>query len=133
MMSPERQLVNPFFTGGEVISVSYPVQGMSEEQKLMSMRGNNIHFSRATVFHELIPGHHLQGYMAARYRPYRQVFSTPFFIEGWALHWEMLFWDLGFARGPEDRTGMLFWRMHRAARIIVSLGFHLGIMTPQQM
>ena len=47
MMSPERQLVNPFFTGGETISVSYPVQAMTEEQKLMSMRGNNIHFSRA--------------------------------------------------------------------------------------
>ena len=30
---------------------------------MMSMRGNNIHFSRATVHHELIPGHHLQGYM----------------------------------------------------------------------
>src|SRR5260221_4643632 len=63
MMSPERQLLNPFFTGGEVISVSYPVQKMWEEQKLMSMRGNNIHFSRATVFHELIPGHHLQGFI----------------------------------------------------------------------
>src|SRR5437867_3473474 len=34
MMSPERQLVNPFFTGGETISVSYPTQTMSEEQKL---------------------------------------------------------------------------------------------------
>jgi uncharacterized protein (DUF885 family) len=32
-----------------------------------------------------------------------------------------------------DRIGMLFWRMHRAARIIVSLKFHLGEMTPQQM
>jgi uncharacterized protein (DUF885 family) len=38
---------------------------------MMSMRGNNPSFSRATVFHELIPGHHLQGFMAARYRPYR--------------------------------------------------------------
>jgi uncharacterized protein (DUF885 family) len=75
MMTPERQLVNPFFTGGEVISVSYPTVGMSHEQKMMSMRGNNIPFSRATVFHELIPGHHLQGYMNARYRTYRAAFS----------------------------------------------------------
>ncbi len=56
MMSPERQLVNPFFTGGEVISVSYPVSSMSHEQKMMTMRGNNPHFSKATVHHELIPG-----------------------------------------------------------------------------
>jgi len=89
MMTPERQLVNPFFTGGETISVSYPTNGMSHEQKMMSMRGNNIHFARATVFHELIPGHHLQGYMSARYKSYRSPFRTPFWGEGWALYWEL--------------------------------------------
>ncbi|MGI8741001.1 MAG: DUF885 family protein [Bryobacteraceae bacterium] len=132
MMSPERQFVNPFFTGGEVISVSYPVAAMSYEQKMMGMRGNNIHFSRATVFHELIPGHHLQGFIAARYKPYRALFGTPFLGEGWSLYWELLLWDLNFARGPEDRIGMLFWHMHRCARIIFSLSFHLRKMTPQQ-
>jgi uncharacterized protein (DUF885 family) len=96
------------------------------------MRGNNIHFSRATVFHEEIPGHHLQGFMEERYNPHRGAFATPFLIEGWALHWEMLFWDLGFPKTPENRVGMLFWRMHRCARIIFSLNFHLGKMTPQQ-
>ena len=96
----------------------------------MSMRGNNVHFSRATVHHELIPGHHLQGFMTERYNPQREAFETPFWIEGWALYWEMLLWDLGFPRRPEDRIGMLFWRMHRAARIIFSLSFHLGRWTP---
>jgi hypothetical protein len=132
MMTPERQLVNPFFTGGESISVSYPVDSMTYEQKLMSMRGNNIHFSRATVFHELIPGHELQGFMGARYRAYRRVFGTPFFGEGWSLYWELLLWDMKFQQSPEDRVGALFWRMHRCARIIFSLSFHLGKMTPQQ-
>jgi uncharacterized protein (DUF885 family) len=132
MMSPERQLVNPFFTGGEVISVSYPTSGMSEEQKLMSMRGNNIHFSRATVFHELIPGHELQGFMAQRYRTHRRLFSTPFLGEGWSLYWELLMWDMNFAKSPENKIGMLFWRMHRCARIIFSLSFHLQKMTPQE-
>jgi len=132
MMTPERQLVNPFFTGGETISVSYPTNTMTHEQKMMSMRGNNIHFSRATVFHELIPGHHLQGFMSARYKPYRSIFSTPFWGEGWALYWELLLWDMNFAKSPENRIGMLFWRMHRCARIMFSLGFHLGKMTPQE-
>jgi uncharacterized protein (DUF885 family) len=132
MMTPQRQLVNPFFTGGEVISVSYPTEGMGHEQKIMSMRGNNIHFSRATVFHELIPGHHLQGFMADRYRSYRGAFSTPFWGEGWAVYWEMLFWDLDFDKTPENKVGALFWRMHRAARIIFSLKFHLGEMTPEE-
>ena len=132
MMTPERQLVSPFFLGGEVIQVSFPTNTMGHEQKMMSMRGNNIHFARATVYHELIPGHHLQGLMAARNKPYRAIFGTPFWTEGNSLYWELLFWDLGFAKSPENRIGMLFWRMHRCARIIFSLNFHLEKMTPQE-
>ncbi|MGP0069994.1 MAG: DUF885 family protein [Isosphaeraceae bacterium] len=132
MMSPEAQLVNPFFTGGETITVSYPTSTMPHDAKMMSMRGNNIHFSRATVHHELIPGHHLQGYMGSRYKTYRRLFNTPFFVEGWALYWELLLWDRGFAKSPENRVGMLFWRMHRCARIIFSLSFHLEKMTPKE-
>jgi uncharacterized protein (DUF885 family) len=132
MMTPERQLVSPFFLGGETILVSFPTNTMAHEQKMMSMRGNNIHFARATVHHELIPGHHLQGFMAARYKTYRGIFSTPFWSEGNALYWELLLWDLNFAKTPENRIGMLFWRMHRCARIIFSLSFHLEKMTPQE-
>jgi uncharacterized protein (DUF885 family) len=132
MMTPERQLINPFFTGGEVISVSFPTDTMTFEQRMMSMRGNNRPFARATVFHELIPGHHLQGFMSERYRSYRQIFETPFWGEGNAFYWEMLFWDMGYPKTPEERVGMLFWRMHRCARIIFSMSFHLGLMTAQQ-
>lgn len=132
MMTPERQLVAPFFLGGETILVSYPTETMTQEQKLMSMRGNNPHFARAVTGHELIPGHHLQGFMNRRYRPYRSLFRTPFSVEGWALYWEFLLWDRGFDKSPEDKIGALFWRSHRAARIIFSLNFHLGNWTPEQ-
>jgi uncharacterized protein (DUF885 family) len=132
MMTPEAQKRSPFFLGGEVIQVSFPTSTMEHDDKLMSMRGNNPYFSRATVFHELIPGHHLQGFMRDRYNTHRRPFSTPFWGEGWALYWEMLLWDEGFARTPEEKVGMLFWRTHRAARIIFSLQFHLGNMSPQE-
>ncbi|MEO8193483.1 MAG: DUF885 family protein [Gemmatimonadales bacterium] len=132
MMSPERQRVAPFFLGGESIIVSYPTVDMTEEEKLMSLRGNNPHFAHATVFHELNPGHHLQGFMSARYNSHRQLFGTPFWSEGQSLYWEMFLWDHGFQVSPEDRIGALFWRMHRSARIIFSLNFHLGKMTPDQ-
>ena len=132
MMTPERQLVAPFFLGGETILVSYPTDGMTHEQKMMSMRGNNPHFARAVTHHELIPGHHLQQYMTRRHRPYREIFRTPFWGEGWALYWEFLLWDMGFTKTPEDKIGALFWRSHRAARIIFSLNFHLGKMTPEE-
>jgi uncharacterized protein (DUF885 family) len=134
MLSPDAQKTLPFAVyGGGYMGVAYASQSMPHEDKLMSMRGNNRHFTRIVTPHELIPGHHLQGFYAARVRPYRRLFSTPFFVEGWALYWEMRLWELGWGRCPEDRVGMLFWRMHRAARIIVSLKFHLGQMTPQEM
>jgi uncharacterized protein (DUF885 family) len=129
MMTPQRQRVNPFFTGGDTISVSFPTSDMSHDEKLMTLRGNNRYFARATVFHELIPGHRLQEYMTERYRTHRRLFETPFWIEGWALYWEMQMWDLQFPRTPEERIGMLFWRMHRCARIMFSLKFHLEKMT----
>jgi hypothetical protein len=131
MMSAAQQRVSPFFLGGELIQISYPTSEMEHEEKLMSMRGNNPHFSRATVHHELIAGHHLQQFMNNRNKEYRN-FNTPFWTEGWALYWEMILWDMNFPRSPEDRVGMLFWRMHRCARIIFSLNYHLGRWTPQQ-
>lgn len=131
MMAPERQLVSPFFLGGESLIISYPTNSMSYEDKMMSMRGNNPHFSRATVHHELIAGHHLQRFMINRYKNYRN-FETPFWTEGNALYWEFLLWDMNFPRSPEDRIGMLFWRMHRCARIIFSMKYHLGEWTPQE-
>ncbi|MDP7559318.1 MAG: DUF885 family protein, partial [Planctomycetota bacterium] len=132
MMSPARQMISPYFTGGEVISIAYPTKGMDHEAKLQSMRGNNQPYSHATVHHELIPGHHLQGYMAKRWNPQRRMFYTPFLVEGWALYWELQLWDWGFPRNAEEEIGMLFWRSHRCARIIFSLNFHLGNWTPQK-
>ncbi|QEC45902.1 DUF885 domain-containing protein [Pseudobacter ginsenosidimutans] len=131
MMSPQQQLISPFFLGGETILIAYPTNTMEEEDKMMSMRGNNPHFSRAVVHHELIAGHHLQGFMGNRFKAYRD-FDTPFWTEGWALYQEFILWDLKFPQSPEDRVGMLFWRMHRCARIIFSLNYHLGNWTPQQ-
>lgn len=134
MLTEQGQKTLPFAAyGGQDMLVAYPTIGMNHDKKLMSMRGNNVHFTRIVTPHELIPGHHLQGFASDRFKLHRRMFSTPFYGEGWALHWEMTFWNLGYQRSPEDRIGMLFWRMHRAARIVVSLKFHLGDMTPTEM
>jgi hypothetical protein len=134
MMTPERQLVNPFFTGGNQISVSYPTNTMEYEARQQSMRGNNVPQSHATAFHEMIPGHNLVGYMGPRMAGYRANLNAtgPFFGEGWAVYWELILYDRGFDATPEDRVGALFWRMHRCARIIFSLKFHLGQWSPQE-
>ena len=133
MMSAEQQKQSPFFLGGSAILIAYPTNDMALATKKMVMRGNNKHFSKATVFHELIPGHRLQLFQADRHRTYRQMFNTPFFIEGWAMYWEFVLWKRrDFFTSPEDRIGTMFWRMHRCARITLSLGFHLGKVQPQE-
>ncbi|HEX9565520.1 MAG TPA: DUF885 family protein [Gemmatimonadaceae bacterium] len=142
MQTPATQLVNPFFTGGEVTRVSYPTDAMRHEDKIMSMRGNTPHFNFATVHHELIPGHHMQAFLTDRFNAHRGPLSVrpsgpfyrlgPFWREGWSLYWELLLWDADFARNDPDRIGMLFWRLHRAARIIFSLEYQLGNWTPEQ-
>ena len=134
MVSTEAQKSLPYAAyGGQSIMVAYAKDDMKQDDKLMAMRGNNRHFTRIVTAHELIPGHHLQLFTADRNRQYRAIFSTPFLVEGWALYWELRLWDLGYGKTPEDRIGMLFWRMHRCARIIVSLKFHLGQMQPKEM
>ena len=132
MMPPEQQKVAPFFLGGPDILVAFPTDTMDVDDKNQSLRSNNVHFARATVFHELVPGHHLQFFYLARYNQHRELFMTPFWVEGWALWWERYLWDLGFPQTPEDKMGMLFWRAHRCARIIFSLNFHTGKWTPEQ-
>ena len=134
MMSPEAQLSNPFFLGGSQIIVSYPTNTMDYEARLQSMRGNNRPFSHATAHHEMIPGHNLVGYVGARSAGYRARIggNTPFFGEGWPLYWELTLYDMGFNDTPEERVGALFWRMHRCARIIFSLNFHMGLWSPQE-
>jgi len=126
MLDAVAQKISPFFLGGERILISFPTDSMTHEEKLMSLRGNNRHFAKTTVQHELIPGHHIQQFMNARHKTYRKAFRTPFWIEGWTLYWELLLWDLGFTESHEDKIGMLFWRLHRAARVIFSLKYHLS-------
>jgi len=134
MMSAQAQLSNTFFLGGSEIQVSYPVDGQEFDAKEQAMRGNNHGFAHATAFHEMIPGHNLQGYTNQRYAGYRASFGsgTPFYVEGWALYWELMLYDKGFDVTPEEKVGAMFWRMHRCARIIFSLKFHMGQWSPQE-
>jgi hypothetical protein len=134
MLSPERQLTAPFFLGGSEILIAYPTDTMDYDTRMQAMRGNNVAFSHAVAFHEMIPGHNLVGYMNQRYAGYRANLgaSSPFYSEGWPLYWETLMYDFNFHNTPEEKVGALFWRMHRSARIVFSLKFHMGQWSPAE-
>lgn len=83
-----------------------------------------------TVYHEGVPGHHLQigqaVYNSATLNTWRrQLAGTSGHAEGWALYAERLMEELGYLDDPGDRLGMLDGQRMRAARVVVDIGVHL--------
>jgi uncharacterized protein (DUF885 family) len=87
-----------------------------------------------TVFHEGVPGHHLQlgqaRVMGDRLSRFSRVSGVPGHSEGWALYAERLADDLGWFTGPGQRLGMLKGSALRAARVVIDIGIHLGLPLP---
>ncbi|WAC55290.1 DUF885 domain-containing protein [Gordonia sp. SL306] len=87
-----------------------------------------------TVFHEGVPGHHLQlgsAIVADDLNAWRKLASfTSGHGEGWALYAERLMGELGWLEDPGDRMGMLDSQRLRAARVIVDIGVHCGLPAP---
>ncbi|MBC9732768.1 DUF885 domain-containing protein [Nocardioides marmotae] len=89
-----------------------------------------------TVFHEGVPGHHLQVAQTA-YRSellnrwQRLMCWVSGHGEGWALYAERLMDDLGHLADPADRLGMLDAQGFRAARVVVDIGMHLELEIPR--
>ncbi|MGO1590550.1 MAG: DUF885 domain-containing protein [Ancrocorticia sp.] len=86
---------------------------------------------KTTVFHEGVPGHHLQLGLATYLRDELNLWRrhccwTSGHGEGWALYAEQLMAELGFHEDPGDRMGVLDSMRLRAARVVVDLGVHLG-------
>ncbi|WP_416902007.1 DUF885 domain-containing protein [Micromonospora echinospora] len=89
-----------------------------------------------TVYHEGVPGHHLQvGQTAVRAellnRWQRLLCWVSGHGEGWALYAERLMDELGYLEDPGDRLGMLDAQAFRAARVIVDIGMHLELEIPR--
>lgn len=87
-----------------------------------------------TVFHEGVPGHHLQlgavavaGEKLSRFAKFSWVSGHG---EGWALYAERLADELGWHSDPATRLGMLTGSALRAARVIIDIGVHLDLPLP---
>ncbi|KQQ01362.1 MULTISPECIES: DUF885 domain-containing protein [unclassified Rathayibacter] len=88
-----------------------------------------------TVYHEGVPGHHLQVGQAvvnrARLNTWRrQLAGSSGHAEGWALYAERLMEGFGYLDDPADRLGMLDGQRMRAARVVLDIGVHLGKRMP---
>lgn len=90
----------------------------------------------STVYHEGVPGHHLQiGQTAAQAqilnRWQRLLGWVSGHGEGWALYSERLMDDLGYLSDPGEKLGMLDMQAFRACRVIVDIGLHLELELPR--
>lgn len=93
---------------------------------------------KTTVYHEGVPGHHLQlgqtVYRKALLNTWRRMFCwVSGHGEGWALYAERLMESLGYLSDPADRMGMLDAQRFRAARVVLDIGVHLGKPLPAEL
>lgn len=93
---------------------------------------------KTTVFHEGVPGHHLQigqtMYRSELLNRWRRIFAMcSGHAEGWALYAERLMGDLGWLEDPGDRLGMLDGSAFRAMRVVVDIGTHCGFDAPAEV
>lgn len=89
----------------------------------------------STVYHEGVPGHHLQiatavHEAASLNRFQRLIVWVPGYGEGWALYAERLMQEFGYLDDDGDLLGMLDAHLFRAARVIVDIGMHLKLEIP---
>ena len=84
------------------------------------------------VFHEAVPGHHLQvgGLRLADLTRAQQVMFNSAHGEGWALYAERFMDEIGGFEKPEYRLGFLSMQAFRAARVVVDIGLHTGRRIP---
>jgi uncharacterized protein (DUF885 family) len=86
-----------------------------------------------TVFHEGVPGHHLQEGAAHLSKDLSRFAKNTFISghgEGWALYAERLADELGWFSPPGSRLGMLSHSALRAARVVIDIGVHLDLPLP---
>jgi len=141
---PVRRLdcrIAPTHTGG--IYYSGPSEDFSRPGAMWwSVPEGQTHFSTwastTTVFHEGVPGHHLQVaqtmYRAQLLNRWRRMMCwSSGHGEGWALYAERLMADLGWLDDPGDRLGMLVGSAFRAMRVVVDIGTHCDLGAPAEV
>jgi uncharacterized protein (DUF885 family) len=123
--------LTPSRTG--VFNVPFTPSGSSPEAVLGRLK-TNARVSMPTIAaHEAYPGHHWHlSWVAEQGRTVRSTFTTPYFVEGWALYIETVMREQGYFADPRHELGHLDARIFRAARIVVDTALHTGEMSIEE-
>ena len=127
-VEPVPAAIAPFYTGGRYVGAD-PASGKAGTYwvNTYDLPSRPLYILPALTLHEAVPGHHLQGAIAAEqtglpaFRRYAYFDVTG---EGWGLYAEKLGEEMGIYTTPYERFGRLTYEMWRACRLVVDTGIH---------
>ena len=122
----------PFSNSKVGYLILHPIDDeLSVDAQEEMLRAHDFTWISVIAPHESYPGHHLQALKSQENpRPFRKVYDSPIFSEGWGLYTEELMYETGFFRDPElTRLTQLRLRLWRATRIILDTKLHTGKIT----
>lgn len=102
---------------------------------LFDMRAAPRYQLSAILYHEAIPGHHVEtavAYELPALPRFRKFGSVAAFSEGWGLYSERLAYEMGLYRDPYQDFGRLALELMRAVRLVVDTGLHEKRWTREQ-
>lgn len=127
-VEPVPEAIAPFYTGGRYVPAA--VGGRESGTYWVNtydLPSRPLYVLPALTLHEAVPGHHLQGALAAEQGeqpPFRRYSYISAYGEGWALYAEHLGVEMGIYRTPYEHFGRLTYEMWRAGRLVVDTGMH---------
>jgi len=125
----------PFGEDQDRFMSSEPLLDQKPNEIADKLTGHNFYSMFPVTVHETFPGHHVMfAHMAANHRVPRVDYSSAFTMEGWGLYCEQMMYEQGFYAKENEPKGwdldprmirltQLRWRVHRAVRVIIDVGF----------
>lgn len=127
-VAPVPDSIAPKYTAGRYVN---PAEGSTEPGyywvNTYALNSRSLYTLEALTLHEAVPGHHLQGALAAEQKSlpeFRRFTYISAFGEGWGLYSERLGIEAGFYKDPYSNFGRLTYEMWRACRLVVDTGIH---------
>ena len=128
--------IAPTYTGGRYVG------GSAEEGRAGTYWVNTYDLPSRTLYtlpalslHEAVPGHHLQGALAAELEGlprFRKTYYISAFGEGWGLYSEYLGEEMGMYETDYELFGRYTYEMWRACRLVIDTGLHAQGWTRQR-
>jgi uncharacterized protein (DUF885 family) len=127
-VSPVPEAIAPNYTAGRYSPGSYKDHRAGQYWvNTLYLESRPLYALPALTLHEAVPGHHLQGSLAAEIEDVPSIRNETYlsaYGEGWGLYSEFLGKEAGFYKTPYEDFGRLTYEMWRACRLVVDPGIH---------